>query len=216
MGLGRPVTVGGADRDGPVRTKTVNPNPRLFSFVGGREGPWTATASSTIVGDPWPEVERLQVIAGNPASSTAGAAWVLRGVISHERYVTRSEKEQLVARQPQLGRPGADRAVLIPIRKNARWWALTPDERRQIFEERSHHTAIGMDYLPAIARRLHHCRDLGESEPFDFLTWFEFGASDSGAFDRLLTQLRATEEWKYVDREVEVRLIRSPQASPAP
>ena len=26
--------------------------------------------------------------------------------------------------------------------------------------------------LPAIARRLHHCRDLGESEPFDFLTLF--------------------------------------------
>jgi hypothetical protein len=25
-----------------------------------------------------------------------------------------------------------------------------------------------------VARRLHHCRDLGESEPFDFLTWFEY------------------------------------------
>ena len=74
------------------------------------------------------------------------------------------------------GRPTADRAALIPLRKNAAWWALTQDERRHIFEAQSHHTQIGLDYLPAIARRLHHCRDLGEPQPFDFLTWFEFAA----------------------------------------
>jgi len=46
---------------------------------------------------------------------------------------------------------------------------LTQDERRAVFEEQSHHTAIGLKYLPATARRLHHCRDLGTEEPFDFL-----------------------------------------------
>ena len=131
---------------------------------------------------------------------------MLQGATSNDRYVTRSEKELLIAKQEGLGRPAANCAVLIPIRKNAEWWALTQDERRKIFEEQSHHNQIGMDYLPAIARRLHHCRDLSESEPFDFLTWFEFEEKHTAEFDKLLARLRATEEWKYVEREVEVRV----------
>jgi hypothetical protein len=186
----------------------MNLNPRLFSFVGGRDGPWKVLESRPVVGEPLSPVERLQVVAGNVAPGPVGALWVLRGATSNDRYVTRSEKEQLLAQQPVLGRPEADCAVLIPIRKNAKWWTLTADERRQIFEERSHHNAIGLEYLPAIARRLHHCRDLTEAEPFDFLTWFEFAKADTAAFDRLLARLRASEEWNYVDREVEVRLFR--------
>ena len=69
--------------------------------------------------------------------------------------------------------------MLIPIRKNTKWWALTQDERRQIFEEQSNHTQIGLEYLPAIARRLHHCRDLAEPEPFDFLTWYRMRSASS-------------------------------------
>jgi hypothetical protein len=66
-----------------------------------------------------------------------------------------------------------------------------------------------MKYLPAIARRLHHCCDLGEpEEPFDFLTWFEFAPSDSNAFDDLIASLRESEEWTFVQREVDIRLIR--------
>ena len=76
--------------------------------------------------------------------------------------------------------------------------------RRAIFEEKSRHIGLSMKYMPAIARRLHHSRDLGE--PFDFLTWFEFDPAHSGAFDDLLGELRATEEWIYVDREVDIRL----------
>jgi chlorite dismutase len=186
----------------------MNPNPRLFSFVGGREGQWRVTAFLAIVGDALHAIERLNIVAGNVAAQSAGAAWVLHGVTSNERYVTRPEKEQLLAKQPALGRPEADCAVLIPIRKNAKWWTLTQDERRQIFEAQSHHTQIGLEYLPAIARRLHHCRDLAEPEPFDFLTWFEFARSDTAEFDKLLARLRASEEWKYVEREVEIRVAR--------
>ena len=65
-----------------------------------------------------------------------------------------------------------------------------------------------MGYLPAIARRLHHARDLGG--PFDFLTWFEYAPRDAGAFADLLATLRASEEWRYVEREVEIRLARGP------
>ncbi|MEI8154526.1 MAG: chlorite dismutase, partial [Hyphomicrobiales bacterium] len=59
---------------------------------------------------------------------------------------------------------------------------------------------------PAVARRLHHCRGLGG--PFDFLTWFEYAPEAESAFDAMLQRLRATEEWCYVEREVDVRLVR--------
>lgn len=187
----------------------MNPNPRLFSFVGGREGPWKATESRIIKGEALPAIERLNIVPGNVAPPPAGAVWLLRGATSNERYVTRPEKEQLVAKSPALGRPEADCAVLIPMKKNVKWWAMTQDERRAILEEQSHHTQIGLDYLPAIARRLHHCRDLSEAEPFDFLTWFEFAKADTAAFDKLLARLRASAEWQYVEREVEIRLMRA-------
>jgi hypothetical protein len=120
--------------------------------------------------------------------------------------VERTEKESLVARQEGLGRPASTRAALIPIRKNAAWWSLTQDERRAVFEARSRHIETGLRYLPAIARRLHHCRDLGPAEPFDFITWFEYAPADEPAFDDLLGALRASPEWEYVDRETDIRL----------
>ena len=117
-----------------MQTKNMNLNPRLFSFVGGRAGPWKFIESRVIIGDVLPVIKRLDIVADNVAPMAAGAVWVLHGVTSNERYVTRPEKEQLLARQEGLGRPQADCAVLIPIRKNAKWWAMTQDERRKVFE----------------------------------------------------------------------------------
>lgn len=128
--------------------------------------------------------------------------------MSYERYVNVAEQAELRERSPALGRPGSTRAALIPVRKSDAWWALPQDERRAIFEERSRHIATGLRYVPAVARRLHHGRDLGE--PFDFLTWFEYAPEDAGAFEELVTALRATDEWTYVVREVDVRLERDP------
>ena len=51
---------------------------------------------------------------------------------------------------------------------------------------------------------------LGENEPFDFLTWFEYSPSDETAFNRLLAELRASVEWQYVDREIDIRLVHEP------
>lgn len=183
-------------------------NPRLFSFVGGPAAAWKTIDSRAIRGEGLPAVAGLRIQAGNVTPVPNDAAWVLRGATSNERYVTRPEKTLLLDKQPALGRPEADCGVLIPIRKNAAWWTLTQDERRRIFEETSHHNAIGLEYLPAIARRLHHCRDLTETEPFDFLTWFEFAQADTTAFDQLLARLRATPEWEFVEREVEYRFRR--------
>jgi chlorite dismutase len=183
-------------------------NPRLFSFVGGQAGGWSVVGVRAVAGDALPLVERLDIVAGAVATLPEGATWVLRGATSNERYVTRPEKAQLVTSQVALGRPHATHAALIPIRKSAAWWDLTQDERRAIFEDRSHHVQTGLKYLPAVARRLHHCRDLEQCEPFDFLTLFDYVKDDAAAFDEMLAALRATDEWTYVEREVDIRLVR--------
>jgi len=184
-------------------------NPRLFSFVGGETGGWSVVSIKAVIGDPLPEVQRLDIVNGAVASLPDGGKWLLRGVTSNARYLTRDEKDDLVKKQAALGRAESTHAALIPIRKNAKWWELTQDERRAIFEEQSRHNAIGVKYLPGVARRLHHCRDLGETEPFDFLTLFDYSEGDERAFDDLVAALRATEEWKYVEREVDIRLVRA-------
>lgn len=183
-------------------------NSRLFCFAAAESGDWRVMRMETIAGALLPRTPYLQVHVGESDAAVQGA-WTLRGVTSNERYVTQAEKSNLAARQQGLGRMTSTCAALIPIRKSAAWWALPQDERRRIFEERSAHVQIGLDYLPAVARRLHHCRDLSTAEPFDFLTWFEFAQEDAPAFDRLLSSLRASEEWRYVEREIDIRLIRS-------
>ena len=187
----------------------VDVNPRLFTFVGGKQGAWSIVEVKTVVGVSLPVAERLDIVNGAIPALPDGAKWLLRGVTSNERYVTRAEKDLLVAKQAILGRPKATRAALIPIRKNAKWWNLTQDERRSIFEDRSHHVKTGLRYLPAVARRLHHCRDLSENEPFDFLTLFDYAEADSAAFEELVAELCASEEWTFVEREIDIRLMRA-------
>lgn len=181
---------------------------RLFHFVGGGRGSWQVVATKTVSGEGLLEVARLDVRGESAEKSVEPGGWSLRGILSNSRYVTVAEKKQLSAKQAALGRKEATRAALIPIRKSAAWWDLAQEERRRIFEERSHHTEIGLRYLPEIARRLHHCRDLATPEPFDFLTWFEYAPEHAGLFEDLVGELRASEEWKYVDREVDIRLMR--------
>jgi Chlorite dismutase len=178
--------------------------------------------ASSVVSE-W-RIERVHAVRGDTLASAAGlarveghafvdggssdsaAAWTIHGVRSNERYLEREEKQRLAPIQQGLGRPASNAGALIPIRKADAWWELPQDERRAVFEARSRHIAIGARYLPAVARRLYHARDLGG--PFDFLTWFEFSDADAGAFADLLGHLRETEEWQYVIREVEVRVSR--------
>lgn len=179
---------------------------RLFTFAGGPTGDWNVIRVTSVTGEPLIPTAKLTVVSGSTAP--AGAQWILRGITSNTRYTMAEEKAQLVARQTDIGRPAATCAALIPIRKSAAWWDLPQDARRKIFEESSLHIQIGLKYLPAIARRLHHCRDLSTPEPFDFLTWFDYAPEDAQAFEDLVGALRATEEWKFVDREVDLRLAR--------
>jgi hypothetical protein len=181
-------------------------NDRLYSFIGGAAGAWHVSSVDAVIGESLPAASRLLIQNGH-AQAHPNTSWILQGVTSNERYVTRIEKERLAALQPPLGRPEATCAALIPIRKSAEWWAMPQDERRAVFEESSHHLAIGSEYLPAVARRLHHCRDL--DEPFDFLTWFEYAPRDAASFEHLVARLRQSPEWRYVEREVDIRVQRA-------
>ena len=190
----------------PVNLKDIDMNDRLFFFVGGAGGQWSVRQQTTLSGEALDTVTHVAILSAQ--QDPENASWILRGVTSNERYLERPEKEKLVATQEGLGRPAATFAALIPIRKNATWWALTQDERRSVFEAQSRHIAIGMKYLPAIARKLHHCRDLAEASPFDFLTWFEYAPAHESHFNAMLAELRDSPEWRYVDREVDIRLLR--------
>jgi chlorite dismutase len=183
--------------------------PLHVTFAAGDCGAWRITGVSTIVGPTLPPATALCVLEGPDPAAPPNCAWSLRGVISNTRYTQRGEVDALTSRQEGLRRTQATHAALIPMRKTDAWWALAQDERRAIFEEQSHHIGIGLEYLPAVARRLHHSRELGE--PFDFLTWFEFAPEHEAAFDAMLVRLRASPEWAYVDREIDIRLLRDPE-----
>lgn len=174
-------------------------------FTGGDAGQWKITHLEQVIGETLKPTSHLSIAsAAHTAPDTSGASWSLTGFASNVRYVERAEKTQLAAMQLPLGRKGATRAALIPIRKSAVWWDMTQDERRAIFEAKSHHIAASLKYLPVIARQLYHSRDLGE--PFDFLTWFEYAPDAADDFEALVKTLRASEEWRYVEREVDIRL----------
>ncbi|WP_426232048.1 hypothetical protein [Pararhizobium sp. DWP3-4] len=188
--------------------KTDTIDRRTTTFVGGDTGEWSVTSHCTLRGSPIALVSRLAMISGNRPVISTDAAWVLRGVATNERYTTRSEKLELVEKQAPIGRAEATNAALILLRKNANWWALAQDERRSILEEQSHHIAIGLRYLPAVARRLLHCRDMGTEAPFDFLGFLDYAPTDEAAFEEMLGQLRSTIEWSFMDREIDLRLTR--------
>ena len=178
-----------------------------FAFIGGDSGRWRVCAIHAVRGEGLSAVKQLDIVPADASDHARPGSWTLFGQISNLRYATRSELTALQSKQEPLNRPTALRAALIPIRKSSAWWALAQDERRAIFEDRSRHTAIGLQYLPAVARQLYHCRDLGE--PFDFLTWFEYAPEQAAAFEELVAELRSTAEWTYVEREVDIRLERA-------
>ena len=180
-------------------------SPLQVAFVGGSAGRWRVVRNEAVRGAGLPAAACLDVVEGPEPTRPYAPAWVLRATTSNARYTTRLEMGQLASRQAGLGRPEARCAALIPIRKTPAWWRLMQDERRALFAE-GDHTGIGLDYLPGVARRLHHGRDLGE--PFDFLTWFEYAPEHAGAFEEMCQKLRGTPEWRFVEREVDIRLSR--------
>lgn len=176
----------------------------IFDFIGDNSGEWEVTSMTAVKGNPIELVTHLTKVPQNDLVQSETGIWSLKGVISNLRYTEKEDKDKLAAVQQDLGRSASTHAAFIPIRKSEAWWNLAQDERRKIMEDKSRHTHTGMKYLPAIARKLFHSRDIGGV--FDFLTWFEYAPADADAFEELLDALRKTEEWTYVNREIDIRL----------
>lgn len=191
---------------GIPRAATGRVSESLFHYVGTSSGPWRVTEMKTLSGAPLKAVSHIQIAHGyvNPLKSRP--AWVLKGAVRNTRFFTREERMPLNAHRFAPIPCETTCAALIPIRKSSDWWELDLEDRQQIVEQRSREISRGFGFIPAFARRLLYGRDLGE--PFDLVTWFEYSPTDANIFDDLASALRASEEWKFVEREIDIRLIR--------
>ncbi len=180
----------------------------LFSYMGGTTGPWRITKAVTHCGLPLKNATHVEITSGQNHRVPAGTAWVLSGVVRNSRYVTREERIPLESNQPSFSNEDATCAALIPIRKSMTWWNLGRNERREIREAGSESLTTVMKFLPAIARKLRPGRAWGEK--FDSVTWFEYAPQDASIFDAMVDVLRSSEEWRYVEREIDIRLVRDP------
>ena len=170
------------------------------------------------------QVDRIRVVVGSAPRDVVpgGRLWRLEapgrlalpdapfvGATTHVVYTDSATRGELA--QISRGESGPV-AVLIPIRKTSEWWALGSEARQAYVMQGSPqgHVAIGRRYAGRIYRRLYQARYLPGSE-WDFLTYFEFPASEAQAFGELLSELRSVQhnpEWAFVDRETEVWMTR--------
>jgi len=178
----------------------------FFSYIGGSTGSWRITSVQTLSGPALRSATHVEIAHRAVHRPPAGASWILSGVVKNTRFVTREERPVDPLRHHGTNNREATCAALIPIRKSAAWWNLAHEEREGILEEQSRHFLSGLRIFPAIAKRLLYGRDLGE--PFDVVTWLEYAPCDEVVFNELAAALRISEERKFVEREIDIRLVR--------
>lgn len=88
----------------------------IFDFIGGNAGEWKIVKMETVIGEPIQSAPYLKIIKSN-LQKTNEDLWTIKGLVSNVRYAEKEEKEKLLAIQAGLGRPGANFAALIPIKK---------------------------------------------------------------------------------------------------
>ena len=133
------------------------------------------------------------------------------GVTQHLQYTSDAQRQELDRRSiSELEPSDHTKAVLIPIGKSEEWWKLAHDQRQGHFQKtdaREGHTAIGLNYVDRVFRKLYHSRYLNVALSYDFLTYFEFKDAYEQDFRTLLAELRDTRgnpEWAYVNLEFEI------------
>ena len=120
------------------------PADTLFHYIGGIRGQWSVTRSVTYSGLPLKAVSHVEITNGPLSRTPGGTSWILRGIVSNTRYVTREERGDREPTRSRFGPADANCAALIPIRKSPAWWNLAPDERREIQESRSRQFGKGI------------------------------------------------------------------------
>lgn len=80
-------------------------------------------------------------------------------------------------------------AIVIPIRKDAEWWALGQDTRATLMQE---HTQAALPYINTVKRKLYHSSGLDD---FDFITYFETDKLED--FHSLIRALEQVKEYRH-------------------
>jgi len=80
-------------------------------------------------------------------------------------------------------------AVVMPIRKDAEWWALDHASRGALMQE---HTQAALPYSASVKRKLYHSSGLDD---FDFITYFETDKLDD--FQGLIRALEQVKEYRH-------------------
>lgn len=181
------------------------PAEELYNYIGGRTGAWEVTELTANHGSPLARVSHLDITNGPLERIPASTVWVLQGLVRSTRHVIREEHETRDSKR-RNGMAEATCAALIPIRKSAAWWALDKLARLEMTQLSSWSGLPGQQFLSAVVRRLQNGRDL--SGQFDEVTWFEYAPRDASVFNDLLAAWRASDEWKYVERDCDMRLTR--------
>lgn len=83
-------------------------------------------------------------------------------------------------------------AIVIPIRKNADWWALDQEKRAAMMKE---HTEAALPYHKTVKRKLYHSTGLDD---LDFITYFETSKLED--FHSLILALEKVKEFQYTRR----------------
>lgn len=175
----------------------------VYTYLGGNRGDWAVTHATARRGEPLAGVTHVDIVNGSVARTPPGVAWMLSGLVHHTRYVTR-EDAGFPSRATQRPAASATCAALIAVRRSRASWDVMQAGRDDLLQP-----FPGLQVrrlLSTIIGRWQHPRDL--SDQFETVTWFEYASHDAAAFDDLLAEWRASEEWSYVDRECELRLIR--------
>lgn len=173
-----------------------------YTYVGGSSGAWKVTQSTVRSGEPLPAVTHIDIVQGR-AEAPSGASWILSGLVRSTRYVSREDSPHRI--DPSHLDPTC--AALILIRRSSEWWKLGTADQNELLQPPSRAANPGLRSLSSMLRRWQHRCDL--SEQFDCVTWFEYEPRDATAFDDLLADWRGSEEWAYVDRECDLRLVRA-------
>lgn len=130
-------------------------------------------------------VEFMSTIFGQFATNTV----TMKGVTKKPNYTAAfpdDVKSTLQTLSDPLPKPFT---IVIPIRKDAEWWGLEPEQRGGLMKE---HVEAATAYLKAVRRKVYHSKGL---EDFDFLAYFETGKLEE--FNDLMVSLEKVKESRY-------------------
>lgn len=114
---------------------------------------------------------------------------IFSGLTKKANYVP-GMPDNLKAELKTPSEPGSKPYVIvIPIRKDADWWALSQEQRAVMMQE---HTEASMPYHKTVKRKLYHSTGLDD---LDFITYFETSRLED--FQSLILALEKVKEFRH-------------------